>query len=83
MARRIDNTALRAINTTMTRRGISQRDLAEETLIPLSTLHRRLVGASPLTIDEFISICMALDINAGRLMQALAAEQRTAMGQAS
>lgn len=49
------------------RGGISQREAATRTGIPLTTLHRRLTGASPFSVNELLRIASLLDTTVSRL----------------
>lgn len=50
--------------------GLSIRDLASATLIPRTTLDRRLAGASPFTVPELRAIAACLGTSGSALLAA-------------
>lgn len=46
----------RAVSDALRAAGVSQRDAAERSGIPLTTLSRRLTGASPLLYTELVAL---------------------------
>ena len=57
------------IRAAMASRGLSQRDVAEATLIPLVTLNRRLLGdGKAFTVSEIASIAELLGVSVTELM---------------
>jgi transcriptional regulator with XRE-family HTH domain len=62
----------RAVAEALAEAGVSQRKAAEATGIPLTTLSRRLTGASPLLATELASLASLLGITVSAL--AIAAE---------
>lgn len=71
--------ACRSIRILLASRRISIADLAEGTGISLSTLKRRLLGATPFTIDElglianFFTVEVAALLNPAQVAEAAAA----------
>lgn len=65
-----------AIRTEMEKKNISQRRLAEQTGIPVVTLHRKLKGASPFTTTDIALIARELDTSMTAIIAA--AEMRAA-----
>lgn len=66
----------RAIRAEMEKKNISQRRLAEQTGIPVVTLHRKLKGASPFTTTDIALIARELDTSMTAIIAA--AEMRAA-----
>lgn len=65
-----------AIRAEMEKQHISQRRLAEQTGIPVVTLHRKLKGASPFTTTDIALIARELDTSMTAIIAA--AEMRAA-----
>lgn len=63
----------RAVAAALTGAGLSQRDAASATGIPLTTLSRRLTGRSPFTVTELAELATVAGTTVSAL--ALAAER--------
>jgi transcriptional regulator with XRE-family HTH domain len=60
----------RAVSTALSAAGIAQRDAAERTGIPISTLSRRLTGNSPFTVTELDLLANVLGCTVTELVAA-------------
>lgn len=59
----------RVISKALRDAGISQRDAAAKTGIPLTTLSRRLTGASPLLVTELHALASLVGVPVSRLVE--------------
>lgn len=59
-----------AVSEALTEAGISQRAAADQSGIPLTTLSRRLTGASPFLITELAVLAQILNTTVGALTTA-------------
>ena len=73
-AHQVSATLAQVVGETYKSAGLSQRGLAEAAGIPLVTLSRKLLGQSPFTAIELVSVSRALGVSFAEL--ALRAEQR-------
>jgi hypothetical protein len=67
-----------AVSQALTDAGISQRSAAEQSGIPLTTLSRRLTGASPFLITELAVLARMLNTTVGALTTAAEARDSAA-----
>lgn len=58
------------INSTIDAAGISEAELSRRTLIPRSTLARKLAGVTEFTLSELIRVADALDVEPARFIAA-------------
>lgn len=58
------------INTTIRSVGISEAELSRRSLIPRSTLARKLAGATEFTLSELIRLADALGVEPSRFVAA-------------